>query len=97
YEILRALHTDSDLQGLYQRIHRVVSELMPGGVFSIAHYDSARDLIYFPYHANGGAEAPQPHRLGRGLVEHVLRVGSPVLTTREDIRELIRRGEIEPC
>ena len=39
--------------------------------------------------------APEPKRLGRGLTDHVVRTGEPLLATPAVFDDLVQRGEVE--
>jgi two-component sensor histidine kinase len=51
--------------------------------------------LSFPYFADECDETPAPKRLGKGLTEHVLRTGEPLLASPEVFEELVRKGEVE--
>jgi len=95
YRISEAAHSARSLQDLFAAIHEIVGELMPAKNFYIALYDSASELLSFPYHVDEmDADFPSK-RPGKGLTEYVLRTGQPLLVTPEVQAELENRGEVE--
>jgi PAS domain S-box-containing protein len=68
---------------------------MPARNFCIALHDPESQQISFPYFVDERDPAPAPAKLGRGLVEYVLRTGKPLLCTPELLKRLQRRGEIQ--
>jgi len=84
-----------DLQNFYGAIHGIVSELMYARNFYVALYDSATQVLSFPYFVDEQDPAPDRKKLGRGLTEYVLRSGEPLLCTPEVFETLVQRGEVE--
>ncbi len=84
-----------DLQGFYASIHNIVGELMNARNFYIALYDPASQLLSFPHFVDERDSAPSPRPLGRGLTEHVLRTGEPLLATPEVFADLVESGKVE--
>jgi len=95
YRIADRSNSAEDLQQFYASIHNIVAELMYARNFYIAVYDSATQLLSFPYFVDEVDEAPQPKRLGRGLTEYVLRTGESLLATQQVFDEMVTRGEVE--
>ncbi len=95
YRISEAAHAARNLQELFQAIHEIVDGLMPAKNFYIALYDAATELLSFPYFVDEYDVEFAPKKLGKGLTEHVLRTGQPLLATPEVHQELERRGEAE--
>jgi PAS domain S-box-containing protein len=95
YRIAEKASCAEDLQQLFASVHSIVDELMPARNFSIALHDPESQLLSFPYFVDEHDPAPAPAKLGRGLVEYVLRSGKPLLCTPELLKRLQRRGEIQ--
>jgi PAS domain S-box-containing protein len=95
FRISEAANTAQSMQELFQSIHRVISGLMPASNFYISLYDSARNLLSFPYFVDEFDTPPEPEPLGRGLTEYVLRTGQALLASPEVFSELEQRGEVE--
>jgi two-component system cell cycle sensor histidine kinase/response regulator CckA len=95
YRIAEKASCTEDLQQLFASVHSIVDELMPARNFCIALHDPESQQISFPYFVDERDPAPAPAKLGRGLVEYVLRTGKPLLCTPELLKRLQRRGEIQ--
>ena len=95
YDISEAAYTATDMYMLYEKIHKVVSSLMPAKNFYISLYDEKTDMISFPYFVDE-FDPPQPQKkLGKGLTEYALRKGSPILVDAETDKKLRASGEVE--
>ena len=95
FRISEAANSAQNLQELFHSIHQVISGLMPAGNFYISLYDSVHSILSFPYFMDEFDTPPEPHPLGRGLTEYVLRTGQALLASPEVFAELERRGEVE--
>ena len=95
YRISEAAHSADNLAELYKAIHTIVGELMPADNFYFALYDPQRDVLDFAYFVDQYDQAPQPKRPGRGLTEHVLRSGEPLLAAPDVFEKLVDAGEVE--
>src|SRR5450631_3624858 len=62
--------------------------------FYIALYDSATELLTFPYFVDEQDSAPSPKKLGRGLTDYLIRAGQPLLATPEVLEAMVQRGEV---
>ncbi len=97
YRISEVANTVPDLDQFFLTIHSIIGGLMVARNFYLALYDSAQEMLSFPYYVDEYDEPPAgPEPLGRGLTAYVLRTGAPLLAVRETIQELINRGEVEP-
>lgn len=84
YAISEAAHSVGDLQTLYQRVHEVISQVLPAENFSVALYDAANDQLSFPYYVDQFDAPPSPMPLGEGsLSAEVIRRGEALLSTAE--------------
>ena len=95
YEISEAINLVPDINALYKKIHEVVKELTTAENFYIALFDEEEQLLSFPYFIDQFDSTPEPRKLGRGLTEYVLRVGSDVLMDKNKYEELLKEGEIK--
>lgn len=77
YAISEAAHQAGDLQTLYERVHEMISELLPAEHFSVARYDAAKNELSFPYCVDQHEPAPP----------------SGVLEADTRLTEVIRSGE----
>lgn len=84
YAISEAAHSVGDLQTLYQRVHEVISQVLPAENFSVALYDAANDQLSFPYYVDQFDAPPSPMPLGEGSFSaEVIRRGEALLSTAE--------------
>jgi two-component system, cell cycle sensor histidine kinase and response regulator CckA len=95
YAIAARSQSAEDLQQFFAAIHNIVGQLMNARNFYISLYDPQSQLLSFPYFVDEQDPTPTPKPLGRGLTEHVLRSGEPLLATPAVFEELVRRGEVE--
>src|SRR5437588_602611 len=95
YRIAEKTSAAGDLQEFYAYIHQVVGELMHAENFYIALYDQSANMLSFPYFVDEEDIQPVRKVLGKGLTEHVLRTGRPLLATPAVFEEMVRIGEVE--
>lgn len=95
YQISEAAFTASDMKSLYKKIHEAVSTLMPAINFYIAVYNEKTEMISFPYMVDEFDPPYEPHELGRGLTEYVLRRGEAILVDEEFDLQLREAGEVD--
>jgi PAS domain S-box-containing protein len=94
-KISEATNSSKNLDELFRSIHQVISSLMPANNFYIALYDPVQHLLSFPYFVDEYDQAPAPKPLGKGLTEHVLRTGKPLLASPEVFAQLEKKSEVE--
>ncbi len=97
YRVAEKSSSAHDLQQFFAAVHGIVDELMYARNFYIAFYDSATDLITFPYFVDERDGAPSSKKLGHGLTDYVIRMGEPLLATPEVLQAMEERGEVERC
>ncbi len=95
YKITQAALTSEGIDTLYRSIHSILGELIPAENFFIALYNSASNLISFPYFVDQYDEPPPAAKQFRGLTGYVIRSGRPLLATREILDQLVKQGEVE--
>lgn len=95
YEISESVLVSSDMNMLYKKIHKVVSNLMYAKNFFIALYDENKNLISFPYMVDEFDEPYKTKPFGKGLTEYIIRTGKPALIDAEMDLELRRQNETE--
>ncbi len=83
-----------DLQQFFAAVHGIVDELMYARNFYIALYDPVSELLSFPYFVDEQDAAPSPKKLARGLTDHLIRSGEPLLATPEVLQAMEDRGEV---
>jgi PAS domain S-box-containing protein len=92
YRISEAANSCDSLQSLFHSIHEIIREMMPNSGFYIADYDSATDLLSFPYYIDQYDQTPSPRKAGRGLTEYVLHTERLLHATPEVMKTLERQG-----
>ena len=95
YRITEKTNSTRDLDELYAAIHGILSELLYAGNFYIALLDDRKQMLSYPYFVDERSPVPDPHRLGKGLTEYVLRTGQSYLNSSDQERELAARGELD--
>jgi two-component system cell cycle sensor histidine kinase/response regulator CckA len=94
YRVAEKSSSAHELQQFFAAVHSIVDELMYARNFYIALYDSATELLSFPYFVDERDSAPSPKKLGRGLTDYLIRVGEPLLATPEVLQGMEDRGEV---
>ncbi len=95
FRIAQAALAAPTLQELLPAIHAIIQGLMPAANFYVALYDDTNRMIHFPYFVDEVDRGFDAKPLGKGLTEHVIRTGQPLLATSGVYREMERRGEVE--
>lgn len=96
FQLAQLATADIDEHSFYRRVHAVVGALLNAENFYIALLSEDRDALEFPYYMDADGNSKSARALGRGVSEYVVRQALPVLFTRADMDELVRRGEIAP-
>ena len=96
FQIAQLSRETTDLAEFYPAIHHLVGALMEATNFYVAEYDTASNVVTFPYFVDEFDATPAASPPGRGLTAYVLRTGRPLLATPEVHEELLIAGEIEP-
>lgn len=97
FKIASINHKDTDLKKLYQKIHKIVSELIYAKNFVIAIYDENKQCLRIAYlvdekdNIKDDSEIP----LGTGLSSYVIKTREPQLLNMKKINKLISEGELE--
>jgi two-component system, cell cycle sensor histidine kinase and response regulator CckA len=95
YRVAEKSSSAHDLQQFFAAVHSIIDELMYARNFYIALYDPATEMLSFPYFVDERDGAPAPKKLGRGLTDHLIRTGEPLLATPEVLQAMESRGEVE--
>jgi len=88
FKISSAVNTTSDLDALYESIHRELSPVIDTTNFFIAIYDQAEDSLTFPYCVDSVDECYPPVieiSKTESLTAEVIRTGLPLLITKDEI------------
>jgi len=95
FRIAQAALVTESLDDLFSSIHTIISEVIPAANFYIALYDTANDLIDFPYYQDEYDVPPsEPSKLGNGLTGYVIRTSRLLFCNREQFNQLVEHGEL---
>lgn len=95
YQISEAVYSAKDIAGLCERIHSVISQLMPAKNFYISLYDEKTKVLTFPYYQDVHGAYKSSREARPGLIEYVLKTGKSELINAKRIRELKKKKKIE--
>jgi PAS domain S-box-containing protein len=93
-QISETVFSTENLQELFSRLHRIVSELISSENFYIALYNEETEMISFPYFVDQEDSLPEPIDIGQGLTGYVIRTGEPLLASPEVFDRLLGEGKI---
>jgi PAS domain S-box-containing protein len=80
----QVLSASLNLDTILAEVHTQVAALMPAENFYVALYDPGTDEVAFPLAFEDGKVAQwRSRRAGKGLSEHILRTGKPMLVRRD--------------
>ncbi len=94
YRVAEKSSSAHDLQQFFAALHGIVDELMHARNFYLAIYDSATELLSFPYFVDEFDTPPPPKKLGKGLTDYLIRNGEPLLATPEVLQAMEDRGDV---
>jgi GAF domain-containing protein len=93
--ISQAVSVETDLNALYQVIHREVSDVMGVLNFAIATYDARSEMITIPYMFDGETVTRvDPFPLGQGLTSILIRTKQPLMIVYDTERRTRELGAI---
>ncbi len=95
YQISDETRSVKDLNDLYKTLYEHLGTVIDTTNFYIALYDQEVNLMSFPFFVDEVDTYPEPGPPGRGLTEYVLRTGSSLFITNEDIHKMAKAGEID--
>jgi PAS domain S-box-containing protein len=97
YQISQATVSSLDLNDLYSRLHRILSELMPAKNFFIGLVaEEDEESMTFPYFVDEKDPNPGNVRRCRTTSNYVIRTGKPLFMDKTICAKLIAEGEIVP-
>lgn len=95
YRLAAATLGNDDLDTLFREVHGLVAELLYARNFYVALLDRSSGQLRFPYFVDEVDQPPEPQPLGKGLTEHVLRTGQPLLLDPGGYAALLASGQVE--
>lgn len=100
-EISQVANITENLFELYEKVHLIISGLMPAKNFYIALVDNERGMISFPYFVDeidapdGAVTFPEEPLNGKTLTGYIIKKKEPLLLNRNDFTNLERLGIVE--
>ncbi len=94
-EIMESGMEADTVDDLYGAIHHVITRLFYVDNFYIAIHDRESGNLSFPYFMDVREGMPESRPFGQGMTEVVIRRGETVFADREQMLELIERGDME--
>ncbi|MEH6687142.1 MAG: diguanylate cyclase [Halopseudomonas sabulinigri] len=96
YAISEAAHSAGDLQALYQKVHEVISQLLPAEHFFVALHDATTEQISFPYSVDQYDSTPSSRAMTSCTrTAEVIRTGAPLLLTRDTTAQPATKSDTE--
>jgi PAS domain S-box-containing protein len=95
YYISEAVYSSKDITSLCEKIHSVISQLMPAKNFYISLYNEKTKVLTFPYYQDVHGAYKSSREITNGLIEYVLKTGKSELINAKRIRELKKKKKIE--
>ena len=95
FEIIQGAISTSDLDDLFELIHKSISPLLYAENCFVALHDPATDLMHYEFWVDKFDPCPEPRPVGQGFGGYILRTGQPLLLDREITDGFVRRGAVE--
>lgn len=92
--IIQGVVTTSNLDELFELIHRSIGQILYAENCYVALYDAKTDLLSVPFCIDKYDTPAAPAKLGTGLTAYVLRKNQPMLMTTDAIHELAEKGDV---
>ena len=93
--IIHGAATTTNLEELFQLIHRSIKKIVYAENFFIALFDPETEMLTMQFWVDKYDPMPAPLRVGRSLSAYVFRQGRSMLFTDADAKKLIEAGEVE--
>lgn len=97
FRVLQAAESSSTPSTYYESVYSAFRDLFPINHFELAMHDPFLEVIHFPYIAGEDNSLPLTRRVGRGLIEYVLRTGLALVTSPQVIEGLLKKGDLDPA
>ena len=95
YSISQLSHTENEIDNLYPKIHKILSQLFYAKNFYVAILNEDGDSITFPYFADHKDITTRSRKLSNGATEYILHTRKPQLINKSRLETLIATGELE--
>lgn len=98
YAISEAAHSAQDLPGLFQRVHRIIGELLPASRFSVVLQDADHNALGVAYHVDQPQQSSAPSSLDvLSLSAEIIRSGQTLRRSPESLATLPERVRQLDC
>jgi two-component system, sensor histidine kinase and response regulator len=94
-EIVQGVVTTSNLDELFDLVHRAIRKLLSAENCFIALHDAVDNLMHFDFWIDQCDSLPSPRPIKKNFSSYVLRTGQPLLLTDEMKRQLFEQEEVE--
>ncbi len=83
------------LIALYEKVHRLIEQVLPAKNFYISLLDEAGSQLVVPYCVDETHTIPLQRPVRKGLTDYVMRLRKPLQVTPEALQKLRESGEVE--
>ncbi len=102
YQLSEAASSAHSQQELFKNVHKIIAALIPAQNLFIALYDTATNIVSFPYYVDEYDTPPAPRKDGKGLTEFLIKTGHPLYyapNSEFNLREhgILYLGTYAPC
>ena len=94
-EIADAAIVSASLHELYSEVYRLLQKILPAKNAYISILDEASGQVVRPYSMDSGNDVPLHRSIGKGLTEYVIRLGTTVHVTQDEMNRLLESGEVQ--
>lgn len=95
YKLSELTNAARDMREFYAGVHRIVAELMYARNFFICLFDQSTQQLTYPYFVDEFDLPPQSRRMGRGLIDYIIRFNQPLLAFREHLKKLMDESAVD--
>ena len=98
YSISNLAINSADLDSLFKNIHQELKNIIPAENFYIVTYDSANEMLHFPYLIDSYFKPNKKHYIRKfksGLTEYVIKTKKPYLLTSSQLKKMVQKKTIE--
>ncbi|MCK9209906.1 MAG: PAS domain S-box protein [Ignavibacteriaceae bacterium] len=95
YEITEGITTTSNLEELFNLIHKSLRKVVYAENCFIALYDEKTNLFGFPYWVDKFDPTPEPFAMLKSCTAYIFKTGKPLLLTQELFDNLVEQNEVE--
>jgi PAS domain S-box-containing protein len=95
FEIISGINATDNLDELLNRIHLALKKVLYAENCFVALFDSATEMMHFPFLVDQFDLAPPPQKVGRSCTAYVYRTGRAMLIPQKVFDQLAAAGEVE--